>query len=50
MKEIIGKFINKKKITEEKVKKIVGNIEEKFHETGRSKKKKHEARRSRSLI
>lgn len=33
MKEILGKFINKKKITDEKVKKIVRNIEEKFHGT-----------------
>lgn len=33
MKKILGKFIDKKKIEDEKVKKIVGNIEEKFHET-----------------
>lgn len=33
MKEIIGKIINKKKMEDEKVKKIVGNIEEKFKET-----------------
>lgn len=33
MKKILGKFIDKKKIEDEKVKKIVGNIEEKFHQT-----------------
>lgn len=33
MKEILGKFINKKKKEDEKVKEIVGNIEEKFKET-----------------
>lgn len=33
MKEILGKIINKKKKEDEKVKKIVGNIEEKFNET-----------------
>lgn len=33
MKEILEKIINKKKKEDEKVKKIVGNIEEKFNET-----------------
>lgn len=33
MREILGKIINKKKMEDEKVKKIVGNIEEKFKET-----------------
>ena len=33
MKKILGKFINKKKKEDEKVKEIVGNIEEKFKET-----------------
>ena len=33
MKKILGKLIDKKKIEDEKVKKIVGNIEEKFHQT-----------------
>lgn len=33
MKKILGKLIDKKKLEDEKVKKIVGNIEEKFHQT-----------------